>query len=53
MAPWKFEKGLHEIGDGCWAYLQPDGSWGFSNAGLVTDGAAERASFGKHLARGG
>ncbi len=32
-----FTLGLHEIGDGCWAYLQPDGSWGWSNAGLVTD----------------
>jgi cyclase len=27
--------GLHEIGDGCFAYLQPDGGWGYSNAGLV------------------
>jgi len=35
-----FERGLHEIGAGCWAWLQPDGSWGFSNAGLVTDGDA-------------
>jgi glyoxylase-like metal-dependent hydrolase (beta-lactamase superfamily II) len=34
----KFEKGLHDIGDGIFAYLQPDGSWGYSNAGLVTDG---------------
>lgn len=31
-----YEKGLHELGDGCYAYLQPDGSWGWSNAGLVT-----------------
>lgn len=30
-----FEKGLHELGDQCFAYLQPDGSWGWSNAGLV------------------
>ncbi len=30
-----FHKGLHELGDGCFAYLQPDGSWGWSNAGLV------------------
>ena len=30
-----FEKGLHELGDQCYAYLQPDGSWGWSNAGLV------------------
>ena len=25
-------------GTGCFAWLQPDGSWGWSNAGLVTDG---------------
>ena len=31
-----YDKGLHELGDGCFAYLQPDGSWGWSNAGLVT-----------------
>ncbi len=40
MGRWQFTKGLHEIGAGCWAWLQPDGSWGFSNAGLVTDGEA-------------
>lgn len=33
-----FSKGLHDIGDGCFAYLQPDGGWGWSNAGLVTSG---------------
>ncbi|HEU4428433.1 MAG TPA: MBL fold metallo-hydrolase [Myxococcota bacterium] len=33
-----FEKGLHEIGRGLYAYLQPDGSWGWSNAGLIVDG---------------
>ena len=27
--------GLHELGDGCHAYLQPDGGWGWSNAGLI------------------
>ena len=32
-----YTKGLHEVGRGCFAYLQPDGSWGWSNAGLVTD----------------
>jgi glyoxylase-like metal-dependent hydrolase (beta-lactamase superfamily II) len=31
-----FQKGLHEVADGVWAYLQPDGGWGWSNAGLVT-----------------
>jgi len=30
-----FARGLHELGDQCYAYLQPDGSWGWSNAGLV------------------
>src|SRR5215475_9474563 len=35
-----YTRGLHEIGDGCLAWLQPDGSWGWSNAGLVVDGEA-------------
>lgn len=36
-----YTKGLHEIGDGCFAWLEPDGSWGWSNAGLVVgDGAS-------------
>ncbi len=30
-----FSLGLHELGDQCFAYLQPDGSWGWSNAGLI------------------
>lgn len=33
-----YSKGLQEIGDGLYAYLQPDGSWGWSNAGLIADG---------------
>ncbi len=37
---WKYTHGLHEVGSGCFAWLQPDGSWGWSNAGLVTDGGA-------------
>src|SRR4051794_16236724 len=32
-----FKRGLHDLGNGCFAYLQPDGGWGLSNAGLVTD----------------
>ncbi len=32
-----YTKGLHDFGNGCYAYLQPDGSWGWSNAGLVVD----------------
>lgn len=38
MAGWAYTKGLHDLGNGCYAYLQPDGSWGWSNAGLVVDG---------------
>ena len=30
-----FTLGAHEVADGCFAYLQPDGGWGWSNAGLV------------------
>lgn len=30
-----YEKGLVEVADGVFAYLQPDGGWGWSNAGLV------------------
>src|SRR5215470_8951812 len=37
MSKWQYTKGLHDLGNGCFAYLQPDGSWGFSNAGLVVD----------------
>ena len=36
-----YEHGLGEVADGCFAYLQPDGGWGWSNAGLVVgDGAS-------------
>ena len=38
MSKWQYTKGLHDLGRGSFAYLQPDGSWGWSNAGLVTDG---------------
>jgi cyclase len=38
MAKWRYAKGLHNIGNGLWAYLQPDGSWGWSNAGLIVSG---------------
>lgn len=30
-----YDKGLIEVADGVFAYLQPDGGWGWSNAGLV------------------
>jgi glyoxylase-like metal-dependent hydrolase (beta-lactamase superfamily II) len=36
--PWTYAKGLHELGNGAWAWLQPDGGWGWSNAGLIVDG---------------
>jgi len=35
---WHFTRGLKDIGNGLWAYLLPDGSWGWSNAGLIVDG---------------
>jgi cyclase len=38
MSAWKFTKGLHDLGRGAWAWLQPSGTWGYSNAGLVVDG---------------
>jgi cyclase len=31
-----YEAGVCDFGNGCFAYLQPDGGWGLSNAGLVT-----------------
>lgn len=33
MATVAYTKGLHELGDGLYAYLQPDGGWGWSNSG--------------------
>jgi glyoxylase-like metal-dependent hydrolase (beta-lactamase superfamily II) len=36
MSTIAYERGLHELGDGLYTYLQPDGGWGWSNAGLVT-----------------
>lgn len=37
LSRYRFERGLQEIGPGLHAYLQPDGSWGWSNAGLIVD----------------
>ncbi len=34
----RYRRGLEQVGDGLYAYLQPDGGWGWSNAGLVVDG---------------
>ena len=38
MSRWQYTKGLHDLGNGCHAWLQPDGGWGYSNSGLVSDG---------------
>ena len=36
-----YTRGLHELGDGLHAFLQPEGGWGWSNAGLiVADGTS-------------
>jgi glyoxylase-like metal-dependent hydrolase (beta-lactamase superfamily II) len=35
MADWRYTHGLHDLGSGGWAWLQPDGGWGWSNAGLI------------------
>lgn len=35
MSTTPYERGLRDLGGGCHAWLEPDGSWGFSNAGLV------------------
>jgi glyoxylase-like metal-dependent hydrolase (beta-lactamase superfamily II) len=38
MGKWSYTKGLHDLGNSVYAYLQPDGTWGWSNAGIITDG---------------
>jgi cyclase len=37
LSRFAFTKGLHDLGDGGYAWLQPDGGWGWSNAGLIVD----------------
>lgn len=39
-ARWQYTKGLKDIGNGLYAWLQPGGGWGWSNAGLIRDGDA-------------
>ncbi len=46
---WNYRKGLHGLGNGAYAWLAPDGNWGWSNAGLIVDG--EEALFKNCLAR--
>ena len=38
LEKWPYEKGLHTLAPGVYAWLLPDGAWGLSNAGLVVDG---------------
>jgi cyclase len=38
MPGYAYTKGLHDLGNAVYAYLQPDGTWGWSNAGLISDG---------------
>ena len=33
-----FRCGLEDLGNGLYAWMQPDGSWGWSNAGFIRDG---------------
>ncbi len=35
-----YARGLLDLGNGGYAWLQPDGGWGWSNAGLIVDGDA-------------
>jgi cyclase len=35
-----YTRGLHDLGNQLYAYLQPPGTWGLSNAGLIVDGEA-------------
>ena len=38
LSRFQYTKGLHDLGNGGYAWLQPDGGWGWSNAGLIVDG---------------
>jgi cyclase len=37
LAARPYDRGLHDLGNGVFVYLQPNGSWGWSNAGLIVD----------------
>ena len=37
MGKWGFNKGLYDLGKGLYAWIQPDGTWGYSNSGLIAD----------------
>lgn len=36
MSTLDYRKGLHDLGHGCHSWMLPDGSWGWSNSGLIT-----------------
>lgn len=38
MSNWMYTRGLHDLGNSVYAYLQPNGSWGWSNSGIIVDG---------------
>lgn len=38
MSQTRVESTLHELGNGLFAYIQGDGSWGWSNSGLIISG---------------
>ena len=38
LGKFSYTKGLHDLGNNTYAWLQPDGGWGWSNAGLIVDG---------------
>jgi cyclase len=40
MSNQSYSQGLHDLGNSVYAYLQPNGSWGWSNAGIIVDGEA-------------
>ncbi|MEX0735446.1 MAG: MBL fold metallo-hydrolase [Steroidobacteraceae bacterium] len=35
-----YRRGLEDLGNGLYAWMQPDGGWGWSNAGFIRDGDA-------------
>ena len=37
MSHWSYARGLHDLGNSVYAYLQPAGTWGWSNAGIIVD----------------
>jgi glyoxylase-like metal-dependent hydrolase (beta-lactamase superfamily II) len=38
MTRFNYTSGLHQLAEDVWAWLQPDGGWGLSNAGLISGG---------------